>query len=208
MPQLSQAKTVGGVGAILMLLGIVPAVGWVLSIAGAILVLVAIKYVSDILADPSIFKNMIVAVVLAIAGLVVGVAVVLSTVFATFGMGVLASNFGNMGAFTPSSIPPGNWVGLILGVITGLAAMWVVLLVSSIFVRRSYGSMASKLGVSMFGTAGLLYLIGAALTIVLVGIVIIFIAEILNIVAFFSIPDQLPAAPQPQPAPSQPPSPM
>ncbi len=47
----------------------------------------------------------------------------------------------------------------------------------------------------LFGTAALLYLIGAALTIILVGFLLIFVAQILFIVAFFSLPDQLPAQP-------------
>ncbi len=61
-------------------------------------------------------------------------------------------------------------------------------------------SMASKLGVSIFCTSGLLYLIGAALTIVLVGFLLIFVALILNVVWFFSIPDKAPmTAPYPPP---------
>jgi len=206
MAALSQAKTIGGIGAILMLLGVAPAIGWVLAIAGAVMVLIAIKHISDAAADPSIFRNMIIAVVLAVVGLVVGVAVILSAVLSTFGLAGMAggltglSNLGNFTRFAPSAgVPPGNWVGLILGIIAGLAVVWVLLIVSAVFVRMSYGSVASKIGVPMFGTAGLLYLIGAALTIVLVGFLLIFVAEILNIVAFFSIPDQPPQPPQPQP---------
>ena len=56
-----------------------------------------------------------------------------------------------------------------------------------------------KLNVGTFHTTGLLYLIGAALTIIFVGLVIVFIAEILQIVAFFSIPEQMPMGPQPMP---------
>lgn len=182
-----------------MLLAVIPVVGWVLSIAGAIMVLLAIKYVSDIVQDRSIFNNMVIAIALSIVGLVVGVAVILGTVFTTFGLGAYAGTFPRFS--TPPTVPTGDWVGLVLGALTGLAIIWVLLLVSAIFVRKSYESTAKKLGVSMFGTAGLLYLIGAALTIVLVGFVLLLIALILNIVAFFSIPDQpMPMqAPQPQP---------
>jgi len=203
MAVLSQAKTIGGIGAILMLLGVAPVIGWVLAIAGAVMVLVAIKHISDAVADPSIFRNMIIAVVLAVVGLVVGVAVILSAVLSTFGLAAMARGFGSFGNFTgftpPTSVPPGNWVGLIIGVLAGLAVVWVLLTVSAIFVRMSYGSVASKVGVHMFGTAGLLYLIGAALTIVFVGFVLIFVAEILNIVAFFSIPEQSPLSQPSQP---------
>jgi uncharacterized membrane protein len=182
-----------------MLLAVVPAVGWVLSIAGGIMVLIAIKYISEIVQDGSIFTNMILAVVLGIVGVVVGAVVIVGAVFAKLGLRAFTGAF--PGYSTPSAIPAGDWVGLILGALAGLAVIWVLLLVSAIFVRKSYGSIAKKLGVGMFGTAGLLYLIGAALTIILVGFVLLFVAVILNIVAFFSIPDQLPAQPMAQPPP-------
>jgi uncharacterized membrane protein len=135
-------------------------------------------------------------------GLVVGVVVILGTVLAVFGLGNMSSWFatGVPGFTTPPAIPSGGIFELIAGAITGLAIIWVLLLVSAIFLRRSYSSISQKLGVGMFGTTGLLYLIGAALTIVVVGILVLFVAEILNIVAFFSIPDQ----PIAQPAPQQP----
>jgi len=202
LAQLSQAKTLGGVGSILMLLSAAPALGWVLGIAGAIMVLIAIKYVSEIVQDRPIFTNMIVAMVLAIVGLVVGAAVILGTVLATIGLGAFARTF--PGFSTPPAIQTGGLVGLIAGALTGLAIIWVLLIVSAIFLRRSYESMAKKLGVGLFGTAGLLYLIGAALSVVLVGFLLVLVALILNIVAFFSIPDQIPL--QPAPPPQTPPA--
>ena len=106
--------------------------------------------------------------------------------------------------YTPGTMPSGGLVGLIIGALAGLAVIWILMLVSSIFVRKSYGAMGAKLGVGLFGTAGLLYLIGAALTIVLVGFLLIFVALVLNIVAFFSIPDQpaQPAQRPPSPGPA------
>lgn len=201
MPQLSQAKTMGGIGAILMLLGFVPAVGWVLGLAGCVLVLVAIKNVSETVADPSIFRNMIIAIALAVVGLLVGVALILAAVFQAIGLGMITP--GVSGFAPPAGTPTGGLIGIILGAIAGLAVVWIVLIVSAIFVRKSYGSIATKLGVNMFRTAGLLYLLGAALTIVLVGFILILVAEVLNIVAFFSIPDQPPQ--MQQPPPTQPP---
>jgi hypothetical protein len=94
--------------------------------------------------------------------------------------------------FNASSVPTGDWVGLIGTILVGLAVVWIMLVVSAVYVRRAYGAISSKLNVGMFGTAGLLYLIGAATTIVLVGFIILFVAQILLVVAFFSIPSQLP----------------
>jgi uncharacterized membrane protein len=51
----------------------------------------------------------------------------------------------------------------------------------------------------MFSTAGLLYLIGAATAVIGVGFVILFVAEILTAVAFFSLPETSPLVAQLQP---------
>src|SRR5947209_10816502 len=79
MAPLSQAKTLGGVGSILVLLGAIPNVGFVLAIVGFILILVAVKNVSESINEPGIFNDMIIAVLLTIVGLVVfGVIVVVA----------------------------------------------------------------------------------------------------------------------------------
>jgi uncharacterized membrane protein len=179
----------GVVGSILVLLTAVPSVGGVFGVIGFILILIAIKYISDIVADKSIFNNMLVAVVLAIAGIVTGTLVVLGSFFRF--MGLNGMTFSSLGpSFNPSTVPAGDWFGLIASVIVGLAAVWVMLLASAVYVRRSYSEIATKLNVPMFGTAGLVYLIGAATTIVLVGFAILFVAEILLAVAFFSIEEE------------------
>jgi len=201
MPSLNEVKTLGGVGSILTLLAILPTAGIVLAIAGLILVLVALKYASDILGDPKIFSNMLYAVILGIIGLVIGVVAVVTIVFQAMGLGYLSSSF----AYTaPPSVTTGDIMGMLGTILIGLVAVWACFLVSSIFLRRSYGELARRLNVSLFGTAALLYLIGAVLTIILVGFLLIFVAEILFIVAFFSINTQLPP-PTPTIQPAQPP---
>jgi uncharacterized membrane protein len=198
MPSLNEVKTLGGVGSILTLLAIVPTVGVVLAIVGLILILIAVKYASDILGDSKIFNNMLYAVILGIIGLVVGIVAVATIVFQAIGLGYMSSSF----AYTaPSNVAVGDIMGLLGTLLLGLAAVWICFLISAIFLRRSYGELGKRLNVGLFGTAGLLYLIGAALTIILVGLLLIFIADILFIVAFFSINTQAPPAMQPvQPA--------
>jgi uncharacterized membrane protein len=203
MPQLSQAKTLGGLGSIFMLLSFVPTVGWILAIAGGVMVLVAIKYISEVFQDNSIFNNMLLAIILGIVGIIVGIAVILGTVLTTIGLGNLQGWFSSLPktpGFYSYPVPSGGLLPLIEGALAGLAIIWVLLLVSAIFLRRSYTLISQKLGVGMFGTTGLIYMIGAALVIVGVGIILLFVALILNVVAFFSIPDQ----PMPQSVPQQP----
>lgn len=195
---MNEVKTLGGIGSLLTLLAIVPTAGFILAIVGAVLVLVAIKYASDILGDPKIFNNMLYAVILGIIGLVVAVVAVVAVVFKVIGLGYMSSSF----AFAPpSNLAVGDILGLLGVILLGLAAVWVCFLVSSIFLRRSYTELGKRLNVGLFGTAALVYLIGAALTIILVGFILIFVAEILLMVAFFSINTQMPPPTQPaQPA--------
>ena len=198
MHTMNEVKMLGGIGALLTVLTLAPTAGFVLGIVGAVLMLVAVKYASEILGDPKIFTNMLYAVIIGIIGLVIAVGAVASAVFQAMGLGYLSSSL----AFTPpSSVSAGDVAGLIGTVLFGLAAVWVCFIVSSIFLRRSYTELGKRLNVGLFGTAALLYLIGAALLIVLIGFILIFVAEILLIVAFFSTDTQAPAPVQPaQPA--------
>ena len=199
MASLGQAKTLGGVGSILVLLTPIPYVGAVLAIAGFIMILIAVKYVADVLGDRKIFNNMIIAVVLAIVGIVVGVIFVVSAIYSLIGLGSYS--------YTGATTLPTGFVAAIASIIVGLVLIWIFYLVASIFLKRSYDSIATRLNVGMFHTTGLLYLIGAATAIIFVGFIIVFIAQILQIVSFFSIPEQMPGiSPMPgQMGPTPPP---
>src|SRR6266852_4131741 len=146
MASLSSAKTLGGVGGILVFFPVLSLVGW-------ILILLATKEISESVQDKSIFDDALLAGITAVIGAVV------------------------FGAF------------------------WVFTIISAIFLKRSYEKIAQRLNVSAFATTGLLYLIGAALTIVLVGFLILLIALIFQVIAYFSIQDRPPAPGWVQPAP-------
>jgi len=189
LASLGQAKTLGGVGSLLLLLNFVPYAGPVLGIVGLILVLVAVKYISDSVSDRSIFNNIIWAVLLAIVGVVIGAFVVFASLFRFIGLGYLSGP-----GLTPANIatvPAGDIAALIIGLAAGLVAIWIFYLVSAIFMKRSFDTISIRVNVGMFHTAALIYLIGAATTIILVGFVLIFVAQILFIVAFFSIPETI-----------------
>jgi uncharacterized membrane protein len=165
--RLSDAKTLGGIGSILEIIPF-------LSIVGYILVLISVKFISDEVKDGSIFSDMIIAVVAGIVGAAAGAFVLIfSGIFSVFTAGLSA----------------------IFGALAVLAIVWIALIVSSIFVRRAYNNIATKLNIGTFRTAGTLYFVGAILTIILVGFIILFIAYIVQVVAFFSIQESLPTAP-------------
>jgi uncharacterized membrane protein len=192
MATLSDVKTLGGIGSLLVLLTPIPYAGWALGIAGLVMMLFAVKYISDIVRDQQIFNNMLVSILLIIGGVVVGTLVVLGAVYRVLGMGYFVGS-----QFTlRSNIPVSNWIGLAGGVVVGLVVIWALLIASAVFLRKSYNTIATKINVHMFETAGLLYLIGAATAIIAVGFLLILVAQILLAVAFFSINDRIPVSNQ------------
>jgi uncharacterized membrane protein len=203
MASLGQAKTLGRIGAILALLFWVPnGVGVGLLVVGLVLMLFAVKNIADTLGDHPIFDNMIYSVVLAIIGPIIATVIVIVAAVS------FISPFRNLTPGT-TNIPTGFWAAIGIFILAGVI-LWVCILISTVFLKRSYDAIALKLKVDLFRTTGLLFLIGAATLIVLVGFVILFIAAILQIVAFFSIPEQVPSQMPPQQTwgPPTPPAPM
>jgi uncharacterized membrane protein len=195
---LSQAKAMGGVGSILVLLSFVPSVGFVLGIVGLVLVLIAVKQISDAVKDREIFNNVLMAVILQVVGIGILTFAVLGALLSLFAMAP------SLSAMTPFGSPFDGFggPGLIFGgevffgiLIVGLIAMWIVLIIAAWFLRKGYERIAVTTKTEMFGTVGRWYFYGALLVIVLVGFIIILIAEILQIVAFFSLPESPPAQP-------------
>ncbi|VVB95014.1 Uncharacterised protein [uncultured archaeon] len=180
MNSLAQARTLGGIGSILILLAIIPIAGGVLFIVGLIMVLIAVKYISENVEDKTIFNNMLIAVILVIVGMIAGFAVAIA--------GKMFPFFGEFRPlYGPSMFMEPRMYPFFITFIIALVIVWVFCIGSAIFLRKSYTTVASKLNISMFGTVALLYLIGAILAIIFVGFVVIYVAEILQTVAFFSI---------------------
>lgn len=176
MALLGQARFLGGIGSILMLLSFIPYVGPALALIGFILVLVAIKYISNYVGDRSIFNNYLIAVILGIIATIVG------AVMSALGM---LGSISLMGIEDPTAV----FTGAILTIMAAFITIWIIWIAAAIFIRRSFNAIASAINVRMFSTAALLYLIGAVLIIAFgVGFILIFIASLLQIIAFFQIP--------------------
>ena len=71
MTAYSDARIYGGIGSILVILTVVPTIGWVLGIAGFILILAAIDKLSSALGDRHIFTDAIMSVIFAIVSVAV-----------------------------------------------------------------------------------------------------------------------------------------
>jgi uncharacterized membrane protein len=198
MGDLGSAKTLGGVGAILMLVGVfVP----FLSIVGLILVFMGVKSISETVNNPKIKSDFILSVVLGIVAIIL----VFVAPFAAFG---------GFGLFTSMNYTnPFEEMG---GALAICLVLWIIAVIfyilSSLYLKKSFEGIASHTKVDMFKTAGMVYFIGAILMFILIGAFIMLISYILMIVAFFSLPDnlqQVGAPGQGQPAyPQQPQQPQ
>jgi len=190
MASLFQAKRLGEVGSILVLLGVIPNIGLFIAIAGLALILIAVKCISELLEDPSVFKNMLIAVVLFIGGVSAAEAVFLTGIF---------SIFGTIRSMSFTGFPPFFLEFLAIVIIAG-AILEIFIVVGAIFLRKSYNAIGKRLGVEWFRTAGLVFLIGGGLIIAFgVGLPVLGLAAILQMVAFFSLPDLLPQVSAEQP---------
>ena len=195
MSNIGQAKILGGIGALLTLLFIIPNVGFVLSIVGLVLVFLAVKYIADETKDHSIFQNYLMNFIFYIIaiGAIVGILVL------AFGV---SGGMSWITAIQPGDITDFNsfWESfgtLFIGCILAFLIAWVMLLIGALYLKKSYDRIAEHTKVDLFKTTGLVNLIGAATLIIFIGAFIIVIAKILEIVSYFSLPESLPQTPQP-----------
>jgi uncharacterized membrane protein len=193
---LQSSKTLGGVGALLIVISPFLVSGFTLlvGLVGLILVLISVKGLSDHYNEPSIFNNSLYGVILSIVGVVVFVAAlfVVAISFFTNVLGIeLSTAFSDPTAFTnidwTEAMILDNLLDHVAALVGSLVVLFVFVVVAAIFYRKSLTTLAEKTGVGLFGTAGLLLLIGAVLTIIAIGLLLIWIALILVTAAFFQI---------------------
>ncbi|RLF56420.1 MAG: hypothetical protein DRN28_00395 [Thermoplasmata archaeon] len=217
MPELKDARIYGGIGALLALIGgiipypfrnlhpFIPYSGTAIQLVGMVLVFLAVWTISKVVRDRDIFKEYLISFILSIIAIV-----------ALFGIVFLVVGISHLSATRTLPTEGGEEVadslpGIIGGVCGALIVAWIILIISAFYLKKSYERIAYYTGADLFRTTGLVYLIGTVTLIVLVGIFILFIAKILEIVAFFSLPDRptwgAPPPPQPYPGYSYPPQP-
>lgn len=208
------SKNLGGIGAILIALGPLGFFGTpyagLLSLIGVIFVLIAMKGLSDHYNEVGIFNNILYGFVTTIVGFVVTVGVVVSSFLMSLSdLGI--SDWMNAAEWT-AAIQEGFMdfdvlIKFIGAVVLAVVVLFVFLVISAILYRKSFNTLAAKSGVGMFSTVGLLMLIGAILTIVAIGLVLIWVAFILLAVGFFSIRRAPTQPPPPAAEPTAAPSP-
>ena len=194
MGSLQNAKIFGGIGALLMLLGIIPQTFGILGLIGFIMVFIAVKMIADEAKDKEIFNSYLYAFILGIIAIVAVLAILLMT-FTSVGGIEFFMDLQDLAINNPSDpmVIFDTLAPVLTGAIAALVIGWIIFIVSSIYIRKSFTKISEVTNVKWFGTTGLLFLIGAFTLIILIGFLILIIAVILEIVAFFSLPDQLPA---------------
>ena len=159
MAKLSDAKIIGGIGALLMLIGgLVTATAGILSLIGFIMVFIAVKIIADETKEKAIFDNFLYSFVAFIIAFVALIAMAL-VVLASVGGIEFFTDLQNSAMTDPLEI----WNSLqpvLLGAIAALLVFWIIAVIASLFYRKSFNLIAEKTGVKWFGTAGLLIFIG------------------------------------------------
>ncbi len=195
MSKLGQAKVLGGVGALLSLLTVVPSIGFIIGLVGLILVFIAVKYISEETKDHAIFQNYLMNFIFNIIaiGAVIGIMILAFGISGGFSWinAVQGKNITDFSTFWST------FGSMVIGCVLAILVAWIMLLIGALYLRKSYNSIAEHTKVDLFKTTGLVNLIGAATLIIVIGVFILIIARILEIVSYFSLPENLPAAPEP-----------
>ena len=194
-------RILGGIGALLMFLGVIPYINYfgAIELVGLILVMVALYNLASNYREGGIFNNALYGLIIGIVGGVISATVIavavlssltdfLYTIFPDWNgdWATLSSLTPNLSNITLSSIMP-----FITGAIAAFVILWILSIISAYFIRRSLGMLSAKSGVGLFSTAGLLMLIGAVLIIAVgFGLILIWISALLLAIAFFRIRTQ------------------
>ena len=126
----------------------------VVGIAGSVLMLLALKWISSSVQNPAIFRN-------ALISLIVGIVEVVKVVLIG-GVDVLSGDVDLIALFIL------NLYNLLsTRIMVAFIAMWAFDIVSAVYFRSALYLTADHLNVKVFRTAGLLILIGAILTAIL-----------------------------------------
>jgi uncharacterized membrane protein len=194
-------RILGGVGALLMFIGIIPYINYLgaIELVGLILVMVALYNLASHYREGGIFNNALYGLIIGIVGGVVSIVAVIITVLTSltdFLYALFPDWNGDWAALSgltpnPSNLSLDNIAPFLAGIFAVLIILWVCSIIAAFFIRRSLGTLSAKSGVGLFSTAGLLILIGAVLIVLFgIGLILIWISALLLAIAFFRIRPQ------------------
>ena len=159
-------KILGGLGALFIVLSVIPYLGVFFGIVGVILLLIALKKFSESEGRKEIFSLFLKGFLINLIGGIIG--------------GLLLGTEIELVFVEHSGIL--NWIlAVVGGIILYVSAVW-----GNYYVKRSFELIAMITGNTLFAWAGKLLFWGAVLIIILIGGVISWVGWILAAVAFFT----------------------
>ena len=190
------SKNLSAVGSLLIVIGAVSgfatSFSGILSLVGIIMLLIGLNGLANYYKEEGIFKNALYSIITAIVGCVVGIGIIAtSAVSALADIGIEWANiedWGNIGTDVGTVFTDLDFdaIATLLGaILVGVIILFVVMIIAMYFLRKSMDQLSTKSGVGLFGTAGILMLIGAVIPVV--GYLLIWIGFILATVAFFQM---------------------
>jgi len=189
MAKMQDAQLFGGIGTLLMIVGFfIPYIWFVGVMVGSILVLIAVKHIADFTGDKQIFDEYLLSFIITILTIVTIISLTFFS-FTTIGgfntfQGIETQEYYNLFSFWNEIL------SLLYACAIGLLIGWILMIIGALYFKRSYHRIAKQTDVELFKTAGTMYFIGALSLIFLVGFLIIFIAKIIEINAYFSLPKE------------------
>ncbi|MGB9822963.1 MULTISPECIES: DUF996 domain-containing protein [Thermodesulfovibrio] len=174
MAQVGNEKILGGLGSIFIILGFIPWIGWLLGIAGIVLLFIAINKLAQIFSDKNIFNKFLTGFLISTAG------ILLAFIFGMFSMIPLM-----MGNFYHgmNHIPTG-------GLIFFFLIFYALNITGMYFYRQCFNLLHQYTQINLFSLAGI-FMFWGAVGIILFGLgaIAIFVGWILLAIAFFSLPE-------------------
>jgi uncharacterized membrane protein len=201
------SKNLGGIGALLMFLGVIvlftnqTLVFGIIEIIGGLLIIGSLYSLAKFYKNKGIFTNAL------LGGVAATIGAILSGIVTAITLLPLETDLtyqiypdwngdpATLQNLTPTlgNIDPAMITTLLIGVLLLFAVFCVFTIIAAFFVRRSLKNLATHSNTPRFATVGLMLLIGAVLSIILVGVLLIWISALILAITFFAI-----KKPQPQ----------
>ncbi|MCA1902354.1 MAG: DUF996 domain-containing protein [Candidatus Hydrogenedens sp.] len=183
-------KNFGLLGTVFILLTPIPYIGFLLSIAGIILLLISMYNFSQIYNDKNIFNKFLIGWVMGFVGIFIALILGLGSLLPAM---LLSESSGREDA---------GMAMFGFGIIFAILIFYIIFVFGSYFYKQSFDLLGQYTGVNLFNLAGNIIFWGAVGIILFgLGFLAMYVGWILIAVAFYSIP-QSKETPPPQPTSS------
>jgi uncharacterized membrane protein len=200
------SKNLGGLGALLLVVAAVmviflPVATFIVGAAGAIMLLIGLHGLAGYYKERGIFNYGLISFLVVVIGGIIAAVVFLFVVLANIAPllheiyptwnGDWAS-LQNLPPPDTNALQSGNFdisalMPMLVGMVAVFVLVWIVAIIAGVFIRQSLNQIKDKSNVNMFGTAGIIVLIGAFLGIIFIGYIIMVIGILLAAIAFFQL---------------------